>query len=398
MNPVELCDINHCTGCGACSFVCCRAAIKMIPNSEGFLTPVIDEGKCIGCTSCQKVCPVLNPNQNEDSPRNVYAAFNLDEKQLKNSASGGAFPAFANYFYDCGGVVVSAAFDSELNLKHVLSFSREELHRFQGSKYVQSDVSETYPDIVKQLELGKEVLFVGTPCQVAGVKSVVKKHSERLFTIDLVCHGVPSPSLFKSYLSQLGEKLTTRYDDFWFRSKKNSFYFIHSFKTVEGRLRRIKLNEHSYICAYLKGWIHRESCYRCPFAKIPRQGDCTISDFWGIIAHKVPFTRDHSNGISMILLNTSKGQDLFEKVKHQLYYEEKSLDEAKVDNHNLYIHDKRPAIRDIIYSEICTLPPSKFMKKYNLELPHPPTIFERISSRIRSWLSVKKYVCKNERE
>lgn len=390
MQQIELCDRFRCTGCSACFDVCAKKAITMEPDEEGFLVPHINRDVCIGCGLCQKICPVISNNQvkNPVNPIEVYAGYINDVKIRELSASGGAFPAFANYFYDNGGLVAAAAFDEHLNLRHILSSKKEELSKFQGSKYLQSDVRNIYKDVLATLTQGREVLFVGTPCQVAGLKSFLRKDYNGLFTIDLVCHGVPSPQLFNFYLKQVGVDLQRVYKNFFFRSHRNSAFFHHSIQDESGSLCSIETNKHSYICAYLKGWLHRESCYRCPFSSIPRQGDCTIADFWGVLSKKVRFEGDRSKGVSMIMVNNAKGAVLFEQIRQYLYIEEKTLEEAKIDNHNLYTHDVRPKIRDIVYEQMEKMTPEQFMKEYGLKLPKPniiKVIIVKILRAFRLW-------------
>ncbi len=385
MQQIELCENTLCTGCGACMNVCPKSAITMHYDDEGFQIPIINRDACVECGLCQKVCPIINKQEKKfpSSPLVIYAGYIKDEDIRKNSASGGAFPGFANKFYSRkNGMVVAASFDEHLNLRHTISTKKSDLIKFQGSKYLQSEIGFVFKDILNSLKKGVEILFVGTPCQVAGLKSFLRKDYENLLTVDLICHGVPSPRLFKSYLVQVGVSTKNEYKDFFFRSRNDSAFFLHSLYNKNGSIKVISPDKHSFICAYLKGWVHRESCYRCPFAAIPRQGDCTIADFWGILAGKVPFAGDRSKGVSLIMLNNQKGLSFFEKIKNDFYLEEKSIEEAKIDNHNLYTHDERPDIRDTIYGEMYRTPPKDLMKKYNLRIPVPPSIWKRIKSRI----------------
>lgn len=385
MSRIELCDRMHCTGCAACSSICPKKAITMQVDEEGFLMPHINRDLCVECGLCQKTCPVLSYKDDKKAyPLTIYAGYINKMKSRRHSSSGGAFVAFAEHYYSLGnGVVVAAAFDEHLSLKHIVSTNHKDLHKFQGSKYLQSNTCDIYPEVLNNLLNGKEVLFIGTPCQVAGLKSFLREDYANLLTVDLVCHGVPSPQLFKFYLKQVGINFEREFEDFYFRNQKLSVYFQHSVVTKSGSEIHISPSKHSYICAYLKGWLHRESCYNCPFASIPRQADCSIADFWGVLSHKVPFAGDASNGVSMIMINTEKGEKIFNEIKKSFYVENKTLDDAKIDNHNLYTHDIRPEIRDVIYSEFQTLTPEEFMMKYNLALPLPRSIWERIKGRIK---------------
>lgn len=374
---------EHCTGCSACYNSCAHGAITMQPDNEGFLMPIIDGEKCVDCGLCVKKCPVIHrPTFDEDSKK-IYAAYNLNKEQHQKSASGGLFSAFANYFYALGnGVVCASAFDSSLHLKFLSSVHKDDLKKLRGSKYVQSEIGFIYKEIKKLLVDKKEVFFLGTPCQVAGLRSFLGKEYVNLFTIDLVCHGVPSPDLFKSYLRMIGVNTRDEFDNYFFRSQKDSVYYINSYKRKGKKAVLVQKKQHSYISAYLKGWIHRESCYNCNFTGEHRQGDITICDFWGVLSGKIPFGKKVSKGVSMVMTNTIKGEKIFHKIKDQLYFEEKTFEEALIDNHNLVRPDVRPQERDYIYDELQTLSPEEFMNKYNCIMNLPIPLWKRVFRRL----------------
>lgn len=380
---------ENCTGCAACYNSCTHGAITMQEDKEGFLLPQIDETKCVNCGLCTKRCPVLHIPESEETPKKIYAAYNLNKEQHQKSASGGLFSAFANYFYQLeNGVVCASSFDKSLKLGLRLSTDKNDLKKLRGSKYIQSEPGLIYKDIRKLLLDGKEVFFLGTPCQVAGLRSFLGKDYPNLFTIDLVCHGVPSPKLFATYLKSIGITTKEEYDNYYFRNQNNSVYFTNTVRTIDNKVQKIPYNQHSYICAYLKGWIHRECCYNCHFtgAGEHRQGDCTICDFWGILSGKKPFRGKISMGVSMIMTNTEKGKVMFEKIRTKLYYEEKTFEDALIDNHNLIHPDVRPKERDFMYNELLTLSPAEFMKKYGCRLYVPVPIWKRVVNKVKSVL------------
>ena len=383
-------DNQHCTGCAACYNSCAHHAISMERDSEGFLNPKIDSTKCTDCGLCVKKCPVLSVPQQPENLRKVFAAYILDKSIRRRSSSGGLFPAFANYIYSKKGFVCASSFDEKLNLRFKMTDGLSELQKFQGSKYVQSEVGEIYKEIKQLLRQEKPVLFIGTPCQVAGLKSYLSKPYANLITIDLICHGVPSPGLFENYLKVIGLKMTSiPFNNYLFRHPKDSVYFLSSYETIKGKLKYIPVNKHSYICAYLKGWIHRECCYSCPFTGDIRQGDCTIGDFWGILAGKFSFGGEKNMGVSMVMANTIKGSDLLSAVSDKLYLEEKSYEEAKIDNHNLYKPDTRPSQRDYSYHELSSLSSEEFMKKYNCQLYLPTSLYRKIISKLSNFIRLK---------
>ena len=386
---------GNCTGCAACYNSCTHGAIIMQEDEDGFLLPKIDEVKCVNCGLCEKKCPVLHIPEHEETPKKIYAAYNLNKEQHQKSASGGLFSAFANYFYQLqDGVVCASCFDKSLKLGFILSTDKHDLEKLRGSKYVQSEPGLIYKGIRKLLLEGKNVFFLGTPCQVAALRSFLGREYPNLFTIDLVCHGVPSPKLFASYLNSVDITTTQDYDNYYFRNQTNSVYYTSTARTADNKIKKIPYNKHSYICAYLKGWIHRESCYNCHFtgAGEHRQGDCTICDFWGILSGKIPFGGDKSMGVSMVMTNTEKGKAMFDRIKDQLYYEEMSFEDALVDNHNLISPDARPKERDYIYNELLALSPAEFMKKYGCRLYVPTSIWKRIVNKLKRVLLKNKRV------
>lgn len=382
---------EHCTGCSACCNCCTHGAITMERDKEGFLIPKVDKYKCKGCNLCVKKCPVLNIPTFPKSERQIFAAYNLDKEQHQKSASGGIFSAFSNFFYSQeNGVVCASSFDSSLKLKFMISTKKEDLEKLRGSKYVQSEVGLIYKEIRLLLHENKEVFFIGTPCQVAGLRSYLGKEYENLFLIDLVCHGVPSPELFKDYLNSIGIDCKHKYENFFFRNQKDSTYFISSVKPRGEKVINIPVNQHSYICAYLKGWIHRESCYNCQFTGDHRQGDCTICDFWGILANKTSFGSSKEMGVSMIMTNTIKGERILDKIKNQLYIERKTYEEALIDNHNLIRPDVRPQERNYIYEELKVLSPEEFMIKYQCKIYTPTPLLTRIINRVKHIMNCKR--------
>lgn len=270
-----------------------------------------------------------------------------------------------------------------MNLKIKTSTCKEDLKQLRGSKYVQSEPGQIYKNIRKLLLEDKQVFFLGTPCQVAGLRSYLGKEYQNLFTVDLVCHGVPSPRLFKSYLKSIGVSDKQEYENYYFRNQNNSVYYTNSVKPKGDKIRKIPYMQHSYTCAFLKGWIQRESCYNCHFTGEHRQGDCTICDFWGILSGKTPFNGKVSMGVSMVMTNTEKGKVMFDKIKNQLYFEEKTYEDAIIDNHNLIHPDIRPKERDFVYEELGSLSPKEFMDKYNCILYSPTPLWKRVINRVR---------------
>ena len=328
---------NDCTGCMACYNACPKQAIDIVEDNEGFLQPQINTRKCIDCKLCEKSCPILSPleSRKSDKPK-AYAAWHEEDRCV--SSSGGAFSAFARKTIERGGVVFGAAFDEKLYLRHIEVMDVKGLAALRGSKYVQSEIRDTFRKVKGYLKEGREVFFCGTPCQVAGLYSYLSKRYDNLLTADLACHGVPSNGVFQSYLKKLNNRLGIaegglRIDSFEFR-RRDGWGLAPSISTA-GNCRPLYGVDALYMEAFDKSAIFRNSCYNCPFAKTPRVGDVTLADFWGLGRHGKKFKHDVTKGVSLILVNTEKGQKALSALDKDTFVEERTLEEALIENHNL---------------------------------------------------------------
>lgn len=344
----HLAQLIDCTGCMACYNACSHKAIEIEKDKDGFLRPVIREDICVDCNLCEKSCPIITPLEARNNIPSIYAAWH--EKDRRVSSSGGAFSAFARMVLSQGGVVIGAAFDKELHLKHILIDDVEGLAALRGSKYVQSEIGDIFKIVKQQLKCGKRVFFCGTPCQVAGLRGFLKKDYDLLLTADLACHGVPSDEVFQSYLKKLKNRLGKDEDrllimNYEFR-RRDGWGFAPSISTTNG-YRPLYGREALYMDAFDKCALFRESCYHCPFAKIPRVGDVTLADFWGLGRHGNKFNHSVTRGVSLILANTEKGDRALRNLNNT-FIEERTLEEALVENHNLIGPSKRHAKRNDI--------------------------------------------------
>lgn len=313
--PFNITSPGHCTGCSACNNICPVKAIVMKENRDGFLYPVIDKEKCTGCGLCTKTCPVNNPQyRNLDKPE-CMAVVGKDEVR-EHSASGGVFAVLAEHMLKKKGFICGAAFQKDFSVGHrIVSGSNEkELMTLRGTKYVQSDMNTCYADTKELLENDGMVLFSGLPCQVAGLYAYLGKEYDELYTIDLLCHGVPSYKVFRQYVHDKfpGKEISSLN----FRDKRNfSWSSNMSIEFTDGTIYRNDHAHDSFYRAFLSGMAVRESCSSCPFSKLPRQGDLTIGDFWGISNYR-PDLND-SKGTSVMLINNEKGSKLFSHVFQQ---------------------------------------------------------------------------------
>lgn len=347
---------KECCGCYACGQICPQDAITFVSiDNEGFKYPVIDENKCVHCRLCETVCPVESPVYlNEESPT-VYATYLNDEHERGKSSSGGIFYAIASWIIGQGGKVYGAAFEENFQLRHQSVSSTRELDKLRGSKYVQSDLGCCFRNIKKDLQKGQWVYFVGTPCQVAGLNNFLKKKYDKLITSDLVCHGVPSQQIFDQHITYLEEKHKVKIVDYAFRNNKGwgvceifRFRKPGKEKIQEKRLPSYVLSP--YLYSFMYSYTYRYSCYDCKFACIPRQGDITLADYWNV---KNFFPNiDTGKGVSMIMINSAKGKELWEQVKDNCAWEVSNVKDAATYNRNVIHASVMPSIRETIYDDI----------------------------------------------
>lgn len=297
----------ECTGCGACASICPKKAITMRADEEGFLYPSVDPALCISCDLCEKRCPVSH----EHPERNVQflGAQHKDEAIRRQSSSGGVFTALARNMIDQGGVVFGAVFDENLRVEHVGAIDESELSAMRGSKYVQSDAAEGIQNAVSLLKRGMPVLFSGTPCQVDGLLAAVRaKEQEKLLTVDFVCHGVPSPGVFASYLKELEQAHGKHVTAYTFRDKRLGWKNFSAVATLkDGTELTGTQTDEPYLYGFLQNLYLRPSCGQCSMLRGRRHvSDITIADFWG--AQEICPERDDDTGLSLVMVNTQKGR------------------------------------------------------------------------------------------
>lgn len=311
---------NECCGCTACENICPKDAITMQPDVLGFLYPHIDEEKCIDCGLCMKVCAFSSQyktSNNFNSPT-AYGARHKDEKQVESSRSGAAFIAISDYIIEQGGVVYGAGYTQHFKVTHKRATTKTERNEFKGSKYVQSDLNNIFQLIKCDLQKGLPVLFSGTPCQNAGLASFIgEKLRSQLFLVDIVCHGVPSPAIWHDYLSYLERTNSSKILEVNFRDKQRYGWKAHkeSFILENGK----PLLTKGFTDLFYKHIILREACGKCPYTNLRRPSDITIADFWGWEKTKNTINND-DKGLSLILCNTPKGEELFQNCSEDLNF------------------------------------------------------------------------------
>lgn len=318
---------KDCTGCGACANICPKNCISMMRDKMGFSYPSVDTAVCIECGACERVCPILT-HAKENEPLRVIGAKNKDESTRSTSSSGGTFFELARSVISRGGVVYGCALDSELVARHIRVDTIDGLSALKGSKYVQSDVGTTYREVKELLQEGREVLYSGTPCQIAGLKNYLGKEYDGLLLVDVLCHGVPSPGVFEDYLKYLEDKFGSKPVSVNFRNKEKSWKRLYFEVIFENGKRYFTFCGYDrYMSMFLNNISLRPSCYDCRFTTVNRQGDITLGDFWGI-GRKYP-ERDDDKGISLIIVNSEKGKKAYEDICENLDAFDSDIETAK---------------------------------------------------------------------
>lgn len=313
---------EQCCGCTACKNICPRHAITMKSDEEGFLYPIIDKDKCIKCKLCKKVCnfqKTINQD-NELTNQLVYAVKHKDEKIRRCSTSGGVFTAISDNIFDNNGIVYGAAYNSNMVVCHQRANNKEERNKFRGSKYVQSDLKNTFKEVKELLKEDKHVLFTGTPCQIDGLNSYLKNiNSKKLITCDIVCHGVPSPLIFKNYIELSEQKNKDKIINYYCRDKVNGWH-SHTERAIyiSGRQDYKSSTMQIYKTLFFSHNILRPSCHKCKYTNLNRCSDITIADFWGIEKSLPEF--DDNKGVSLVLVNSDKGREMFGNIKKDINY------------------------------------------------------------------------------
>lgn len=318
-----------CCGCGSCAFLCPTGAISMEADADGFVYPRIDQEKCIDCGRCRASCAFHARTADPAAmPSAVYALRHKDLEVLKHSTSGGAFTAISDAILDRGGVVFGAALDEHLQVRHICAETKQERDAMRGSKYVQSDLNTVFPQVKEQLRRGREVLFVGTPCQVDALRHYLRgEEHNRLFTCDFICHGVPNQRLFDDYCAYVEQKSGQKIKTHLFRDKQFfGWSHMESNLYTDGKWDGTSFLSQIQKTAFYSGIAQRDSCFSCKYTNLDRPGDLTIADFWGV-ENCLPSFAD-KRGVSLVMLNTEKGTQLFEQIKNTCDFEVCAVESA----------------------------------------------------------------------
>ena len=343
---IQLPTIEHCTGCQACRVACPKNAITMQENEKGNIYPVVNEQQCINCNKCANVCPELSPLTFNAKQEKVYAMWVNNTKNRKCSTSGGASYIMAKTIIERGGYLCGAIYNDG-GAEHRICNNIDELYRFQGSKYVHSNVKDVYKEVEMLLKNGKEVLFTGTPCQVAALRSYLIKEYDTLYCIDIVCHGVPNKKVLGNRIKAIEKVYGQKVIDIRFRDKQpdqHNTFMKYTFEDASSLSNSYSSDPYSR--SFVLNYTLRDNCFNCKYSKAERCSDITIADFWGYAPQKLKF-HSYRKGTSLMIVNSEKGSRLLNEIKRFCTYDDsRDFDYAVKGNHNL----KAPQIRPDDYN------------------------------------------------
>ncbi len=354
----ELASKCQCTGCTACANSCPRQCIQMKKDSAGFFYPeIVKPSACIDCGACERACPVLADNKvtGNHSLAFAYVAFAKNEPLRMESSSGGVFSELATVILQMGGIVYGSSYDENGVIRHIGIENKQDLGKLRGAKYSQSVLGNTFSNIKKQLMSGKTVLFSGTPCQVAGLKSFLKRDYDNLVCIDFVCHGVPSPMVWEKYVAYRaqfdnGGTLPLHIN---LRNKESGWSnYSYSVEFAYGNKKRYfcKNAEDPFMYLFVNDYILRKSCGDCHFKGYNRVSDITLGDFWGI--QNIDPEMDDNKGTSLVLTHDAVGEDLLKKVAGRVKIKQVTLEQASSENLSLLKSSVHKPSRDIVLKTI----------------------------------------------
>lgn len=317
---------EKCTGCGVCSMVCPKKCIKMEKNDLGFVYPKINEHDCIHCELCIKKCHVLESYNEKKYIQKIRASYTLDNQIYENSASGGIATIIAKKFIENGGIVYGCRLDNHFNTQHIRIDNVKLLSLIQDSKYTQSNITNSFENIKKDLLSNTPILFISTPCQVAAISNLFSNYKNLIYFIDLICHGVTNDDIFKSYIVYLEKKRNIKIINYKYRSKKSSEYerteTIEYIKNKKKRIQVSKLIDSPFYYSYLRGYLSRLSCDICKYKTKSRVGDITLGDYWG---YEKEFSSKDKKMFSKVIINSEKGEELFELISNCIKYNESNF-------------------------------------------------------------------------
>ena len=359
-------DKTKCCGCSACTNICPKNCIMMKCDDEGFLYPVTNAAECVACGLCEKTCPVIQSinNRKTGTVLDTFGGNTKDELLRENSSSGGIFGMLAKSFFAENGVVVGAAFSDDFySVRHTCIEKKDELYKLQGSKYLQSEINDSYKKVKEFLRQGCKVLFTGTPCQIAGLKAYLGKGYDNLFTQDVICHGTPSPMIWKKYVQYRESVSGGAVQRMSFRHKKYGWKTFSVFFKFSNNTEYVKkLSNDLYMQVFLRNIDLRPSCYNCEFRDGTSGSDITLADYWGVQEENPKL--DDDKGTSLIIIHTQKGVEVFQKIQSEVNCKSVDFEKAIKHNPSYYESVHLPEERESFFEEVQHEAIYMVMKKY----------------------------------
>ncbi len=359
---IEIKDKKDCCGCHACGDACHAGAITFQEDYEGFWYPVVDKDKCTDCRLCEKICPVLNINDlkhRDQAEPKIYGGYNKDIVIRFDSTSGGVFTLLAQAMYKQKGYVSGAVYTEKFKVFNFVSNDKKDLKRLRSSKYVQSNAEGLYKTIKQLLVAGEKVLACGSPCQMAALRSFLRRDYENLIIVDFLCRATNSPKVFEKYKASLEARYGSKIVSIKDKNKDHGWHSLARKIVFEnGDVYYGEGHEDDYRRGYHANIFERPSCYECKFKGIPRLSDITLGDFWGI--GSVDPSLEQNLGTSLIMINSKKGQEYFDKVKDKLVVKEFTLDDIVPGNQTAIMGGKLPypanIKRDVFFRVLDEMP------------------------------------------
>ncbi|MFI3326633.1 MAG: Coenzyme F420 hydrogenase/dehydrogenase, beta subunit C-terminal domain [Clostridia bacterium] len=362
---IKIEDKSKCCACTACASACPKKCISMEADSEGFSYPIVDTENCIDCRFCEKVCPIATPKVENPFEQEVCIVQNKNQKVLKESTSGGAFTEIAKYVLSQNGVAFGASYHNEFKVKHIYVDNEEDLKLFRNSKYSQSELGDSYIKVQEFLMAGRWVCFSGTPCQVEGLNSFLGKDYPNLIKVDIVCHAVPSPLIFKKYIESKNDLIEQGVSNILFRDKHYGYKYstMTLINNDNKKVYHRGIDSDPMLRAFFTNICDRPSCYDCSFKKRYRVSDFTMWDCFSIYDYSKEL--DNDKGVTNLLMHSPKARGIFAEIKDYFNYVKvddvvKIVNTAKEMHHSVPMNSKREAF----FKDANSLNGKDLMNKY----------------------------------
>ena len=376
---------KRCTGCGACANACPSQAISIKPDNNGFLYPVVNKELCFDCGKCLRLCSAREKNYGTAKVNKAYAVWSKDDDIRFASTSGGAFSEFAKYFLVNGGLVAGAAYTEDNSVEHIMVDNIKQLPLIRQSKYVQSDSREIYKEVKFALDAGRKVLFCGTPCQVAAMKAYLNKEYGNLLLMSFICLGVNSPKALKAWLQEIEAEERSKVKRVWFKYKQHGWHKSPLCTRLDFANDSHKVyfgDENKFMKGYIGYHLYlRPSCSRCQFKGIEHGSDIMVADFWGL-------ENADDNGTSLLIVNSKKGEEIFDAIGDNLVVSEKDFDEAVLGNPSFKVSVQPSKYSESFLRELDEIGFARAYKKY-ARVPWSQVIKGKLKRIVRIFAFVK---------